>query len=81
MDTKLTLRLDKTVILQAKEYARTHQTSISSLVEAYLALLTRSEPGSHPINPTVRQLTGVIDLKKADLDQENYREHLAKKYQ
>ena len=81
MDTKLTLRLDKSVIQQAKEYARTHQTSISSLVEAYLALLTRSETSSQTISPTVRQLTGVIDLKKADLDQENYRDHLAKKYQ
>ena len=81
MDTKLTLRLDKSVIEQAKAYARTHQTSISSLVEAYLALLTRSETSSQTISPTVRQLTGVIDLKKADLDRENYRDHLAKKYQ
>lgn len=81
MDTKLTLRLDKSVIQQAKEYARTHQTSISSLVEAYLALLTRSETSSQTISPTVRQLTGVIDLKNADLDRENYRDHLAKKYQ
>lgn len=81
MDTKLTLRLDKSVIQQAKEYARTHQTSLSSLVEAYLTLLTRSAPTSQIISPTVRQLTGVIDLKNADLDQENYREHLAKKYQ
>lgn len=81
MDTKLTLRLDKSVIQQAKEYARTHQTSLSSLVEDYLALLTRSDSTSHPISPTVRQLTGVIELKKTDLDQENYREHLAKKYQ
>ncbi len=81
MDTKLTLRLDKTVIRQAKEYARTHQTSISSLVEAYLALLTRTESTSQAIGSTVRQLTGVIDLKKTDQDQENYRDHLAKKYQ
>ena len=81
MDTKLTLRLDKSVIQQAKEYARTHQTSISSLVEAYLTLLTRSAPTSQTISPTVRQLTGVIDLKNANLDRENYRDHLAKKYQ
>ncbi|MCF8238638.1 MAG: DUF6364 family protein [Saprospiraceae bacterium] len=81
MDTKLTLRLDKSVIEQAKAYARTHQTSISSLVEAYLALLTRSETSAQIISPTVRQLTGVIDLKKADLDRENYHDHLAKKYQ
>ncbi|HRW75850.1 MAG: hypothetical protein H6568_14395 [Lewinellaceae bacterium] len=81
MDTKLTLRLDKAVIEEAKEYARAHQTSLSSLVEAYLALLTRSESTSQTISPLVRQLTGVIDLKQAELDQENYREHLAKKYQ
>lgn len=81
MDTKLTLRLDKSVIQQAKAYADTHQTSVSSLVEAYLTLLTRSASTSPTISPTVRQLTGVIDLKLADLDQENYNDHLAKKYQ
>ena len=36
MDTKLTLKLDKTVIEKAKEYAESHQKSLSRMIESYL---------------------------------------------
>ena len=41
MDKKLTLSLKDTVIEQAKEYAKSNNTSVSKLIEAYLALLTK----------------------------------------
>ncbi len=40
MDTKLTLSLDKSVIEQAKNYAKSNKVSLSKLIESYLASLT-----------------------------------------
>ncbi len=39
MDTKLTLKLDKTVIEQAKTYAASKNRSLSRIIEAYLKTL------------------------------------------
>jgi len=39
MDTKLTLKLDKFVIEQAKEYASSHKRSLSRIIESYLRSL------------------------------------------
>ena len=39
MDTKLTLKLDKFVIEQAKEYASSHKRSLSRIIESYLKSL------------------------------------------
>jgi predicted HicB family RNase H-like nuclease len=39
MDTKLTLKLDGDIIEQAKIYAKKKNTSLSKLIESYLAYL------------------------------------------
>ena len=36
MDTKLTLKLEQTIIEKAKGYAKAHRTSLSQLIENYL---------------------------------------------
>ena len=41
MDTKLTLSLDKSVIEQAKDYAKSNKVSLSRLIESYLSSLTK----------------------------------------
>lgn len=43
MDTKLTLKLDKSVIEPAKEYAKKNQVSLSRLIENYLASLIQKD--------------------------------------
>lgn len=43
MDTKLTLKLDKYVVDGAKEYASSHNKSLSRLIEAYLKSLLNKE--------------------------------------
>ena len=43
MDTKLTLKLDKTVIEKAKIYAAEHKQSLSFMVENYLKAITSME--------------------------------------
>jgi hypothetical protein len=39
MDSKLTLKLDNSIIEQAKNYAKDKNTSLSKLIESYLGKL------------------------------------------
>ena len=61
MDTKLTLKLDKSVIDSAKDYASTHKTSLSKLVESYLRSLINpqeSKDGDEiKISPFVKSMS------------------------
>jgi Family of unknown function (DUF6364) len=43
MDTKLTLKLDASVIKKAKIYALEHKFSLSSIVENYFKTITSNE--------------------------------------
>ncbi|WP_397447028.1 DUF6364 family protein [Polaribacter sp. R77954] len=83
MDSKLTLKLDKAVIEQAKEYAKKNQISLSRLIESYLASLTQKEKSNKKeieITPLVESLSGVVKLPK-DFDfKKDYRDHLLEKY-
>ena len=79
MDTKLTLKLDNSIIEQAKTYAKDKNTSLSKLIESYLGKLV-SPNDTQEVTPLVKSLSGVIDLpKKFDVKKE-YKKHLSKKY-
>jgi len=43
MDTKLTLLMKKRTIEKAKQYAKSHQTSVSQLVEKYFETVVNQE--------------------------------------
>ena len=81
MDTKLTLKVNQTVIKQAKKYAQKRKTSISRLVENYLQKLTdpKDELTGLKITPLVKSLSGVI--KESESPKESYADFLLKKYQ
>jgi len=83
MDAKLTLRLDKDVIEQAKEYAREHGTSLSNMIERYLSFVSSKKENTEErqIDPLVQRLTGVISMRDDEDEREMYREYLAKKYE
>ena len=84
MDKKLTLKLDQFVIDRAKEYAVSHNRSLSRIIESYLrSLIDRGSPESKDdmeISPFVKSMkTGVkmpadIDYKKMHGD------YLSEKY-
>lgn len=75
--SKLTLSVDDEVVSRAKRYARQQRTSISRMVEAYLAAVSEPPSGtSKDAAPILRSLRG--SLRKADL--ESHRKHLAAKY-
>lgn len=82
METKLTLRLNDTVIERAKNYARSHKISLSKLIESYLDSITkqREKEKKISITPLVESLSGVIDLP-ANFDyKKEYRDYLDEKY-
>jgi len=80
MNTKLTLSLEKTVIEDAKSYAKKTGRSLSELVESYLKNLTEKSDIPDDIHPKVKKLIGRITLP-ADFDEEKAKEeHYREKY-
>jgi hypothetical protein len=67
METKLTLKLDQSVINSAKEYAENNNRSLSKLVEDYFRNLVSGNIQKEEYPPLIKRLSGVIsgnDLKK-----------------
>jgi len=73
---KLTLGVDDRVIARAKIYARRQGTSVSKMVETYLAAVAGPHTPGHKETPILRSVRGI--LKSADV--EDYRKHLTSKY-
>lgn len=64
MDKKLTLSINSQVIQQAKEYAKSKNTSLSKMIEAYFETIIDSEVDTNEITPLVKSLSGVGTLPK-----------------
>jgi hypothetical protein len=82
MDTKLTLSINEAVIKKAKAFASKNHTSLSQVVENYLAEITRKETGTQKddISPLVKSLSGVLQLPD-NFDHKKEREqYLSAKY-
>ena len=82
METKLTLRLNDSVIERAKIYAKSQRISLSKMIESYLDSLTREKDNDSKISitPLVESLSGVIDLPP-DFEYKNeYADYLTEKY-
>lgn len=73
---KLTVRVDRRWIEPAKEYARDHNTSLSTLISEYLRRLTR-ERQEFEEAPVLQRLAGILP---ADVSIDEHREHLEEKY-
>lgn len=71
MDTKLTLKLDKFVIEQAKKYASSHKRSLSRIIESYLRTLINrdknDDESDFEISPFVKSMSTGVKIP-ADLD-------------
>ena len=79
MDTKLTLKLNESVIELAKKYAKENNISISKMVENYLQAITSKKKKHIEVSPLVESLTGIIELKEEDY-RKDYTNFLSKKY-
>ncbi|QBN19933.1 DUF6364 family protein [Flavobacterium nackdongense] len=83
MNTKLTLSLEKTVIEDAKSYAKKTGRSLSEMVENYFkSLVSKSaaDIDENEIDQSLKKLVGIIELPP-DFDIKKARdEHYKEKY-
>ncbi|MGM0477940.1 MAG: DUF6364 family protein [Bacteroidota bacterium] len=79
MDTKLTLKLNKRIIENAKKYAKEKKMSLSKMIETYLQSITTESDEKGEITPFVESLSGVIDFAESDY-KKDYADYLNKKY-
>lgn len=68
MNTKLTLMLDKQVIDKAKDYAKSHHTSISKMVENFLASIDERNKPHIEIGPLTKALSGGLNFPEGTTD-------------
>ena len=73
---KLTLSVDDAIIERAKAFAERRQTSVSALVERYLARLTEAPRPRTSEPPVLARLRGTL----AGADETQHRAHLERKY-
>jgi hypothetical protein len=71
---KLTLSVDPDVVDRAKRFSERNETTVSQLVEQFLASLEDSVEAATPI---ARRLRGVLP---SSVSRDDYRSHLDEKY-
>lgn len=85
MDAKLTLKLDKSVIEKAKEYAASHNRSLSRLVESYLQSLIHDDFSDKnneiQISPFVRSMSTGVTIPTDINYKKDYGDYISEKYQ
>ena len=77
MQTKLTLRLEETLIQQAKDYAKQYDKSLSQVVADYFQLITQQSESSKAA-PITQSLIGILEPNA--VDEQDYKKHLEDKY-
>ncbi len=81
MTTKLTLRLDGTVIRKAKKSASTRGVSLSRMVEEYFKAIADQERHEVRESPVLYEVSGVLSGKHDAVQlRAEYRKYLAEKY-
>lgn len=79
MNTKLTLTVDKSVIMRAKKYAAETGRSLSEIIENYLNGLTQEE-SKQKISPKLKRLVGAIKLPENFDEKKELRNYLEQKH-
>ncbi len=74
--SKLTVRLNRRLIEDAKRYAEQHQTTVTQLIAAYLRYVTAQKQSPDDL-PILRRLSGILP---ADISTDVYQDYLAEKY-
>lgn len=81
MNVKLTLKLNKDVIEQAKAYAQKTNQSLSSLVQNYFTLISEKyDVNESDISPAVQEMSGIIELDNNFDSKKEYRDFILEKY-
>jgi hypothetical protein len=75
-DTKLTVRVSRDLLKNAKDFAAVHHTTLTQLINTYLQQI----PAKTVLldnAPIVRQLSGILS---SHVSPEDYKKHLDEKY-
>ncbi len=79
MNTRLTLRMDDSLIKSAKHYSAQSGKSVSRIVADYFTIIKNEQPNdSHDLTPAVRTLKGL--LSNTDAGEADYFKHLEEKH-
>ena len=81
MEVKLTLKLDKSTIDLAKQYAKKNKSSLSRMVENYFRNISSEQDHTKNHSSVVESLTGILsedDLRKFAGEDERARYILTK---
>jgi hypothetical protein len=76
METKLTVRVSRHLLDNAKRYARENNTTLTELIAVYLKQIPQSGSGLENA-PIVSRISGTIS---PDVSVEDYQKHLDEKY-
>jgi hypothetical protein len=80
MNTKLTLKMDDSVIEEAKLFARSHHTSLSKLTETYFKTITSKSAPRKRVPGVVGELAGLLKNKEVVSSKRDYIDYLEEKY-
>ncbi len=80
MNTKLTLTVEKRIIVKAKHYAKKTGRSLSELIENYLQSLVEEKGSAGKMSPKLKRITGAVKLPKDFNEAEELRSILEKKH-
>ncbi len=81
MGAKLTLRLDETLIKNAKKLAKTRKISLSRMVSDYFKSISAQQKKEIVDSPILSEITGILP-SKADNKKllKSYKKHIEDKY-
>lgn len=81
MNTKLTLTIERSVIEEAKKYAKEKKRSLSDLIENYLKAITKDTPAENAAEtPIVQSLKGSFRAPENFDYQKELTKKLSEKY-
>ena len=72
-ETKMTVRVPRDLLENAKRYARKHDTTLTRLVSNYLRHIS-SQDNPLADAPTVQRLSGALSPNVSDVDYQSYLE-------
>ena len=78
MNTKLTLRMDESIVRKAKMEAKRRGKSVSQMVAEYIESIGLQQNSEKALPPTTASLVGILKGKR--ISEEDYKTHLREKY-
>ena len=78
MNTKLTLRMDESIVRKAKIEAKRRGKSVSLMVAEFFESIGLEQTSEKDLPPTTASLVGI--LKDKEISEEDYKKHLQEKY-